>query len=294
MEKFVEFNRFENYDTASELIEVLESNNIEFKIEDNISQFDIAASSINPFDKQIIVNIKESDFEKVNLLTSNKIINNETSNEIKSNYLYTFSDIDLIDVIANPAEWTTEEVKLANQIIIEKGIKPTAEQIKSCRKEIIKEKTEAERKELNSVKSGYSWFFAIGIFSIINTVDFAIRQKQILKAVGLGLTLVVDGVFIAFKEPNSLLHTLINLFISSIFILFWYLAKKQIKGVYLTGLIIYLIDSTIFLLARDWFSFGFHVFVLIGVVNGYNLYLKRKKSMHNSNLLQAGFNNEVK
>ena len=277
MENFIEFYRFENYDTASELIEKLESNNIEFKIEDNISQFDIAASSISPYDKQIIVKIKETDFEKVNILTPIKIVKDENSNEINDNYLYTFSDIDLIDVISNPLEWTAEEVKLANQIIKEKGIKPTAEQIKFCRKELMNGKDEAERKELNSIKSGYSWFFAIGIFSLINTLDYAIRQKQILRTVGLGITQLVDGIFIALKEPNLIIHTFVNLLISSLFILIWFLAKQQKKGVYLTGLIVYLIDSILFLLARNWFSFGFHVFVLIGVVNGYNLYLKKGK-----------------
>jgi hypothetical protein len=45
----------------------------------------------------------------------------------------------------------------------------------------------------------------------------------------------------------------------------------------LTGLIIYALDTIIFVFTKEWFSLGFHVFALLMLGNGYNALLAKKK-----------------
>ncbi|HNW98577.1 MAG TPA: zinc ribbon domain-containing protein [Bacteroidales bacterium] len=85
MDNFIEFRRFPNFDEASELIGILDSNGIPYQVNVNDSaiHFDLAASSINPFDKQIIIQIKEEDFEKADLLLKNIPVQKENKSTVK-------------------------------------------------------------------------------------------------------------------------------------------------------------------------------------------------------------------
>ena len=64
MENFINYQTFSNLQEASELIDLLNTNQIPFEIDDSAMRFDIAAKNINPLEDGIIIKIRETDKEK--------------------------------------------------------------------------------------------------------------------------------------------------------------------------------------------------------------------------------------
>ncbi len=53
MDEFIEYQRFSTLDEATPLIDLLDINQIPFKIDDSAMRFDMAATSINPLESGI-------------------------------------------------------------------------------------------------------------------------------------------------------------------------------------------------------------------------------------------------
>jgi len=277
MDNYIEFQRFPDLNSAYELIDILEANRIPYQVDDSATRFDIANASTNPMENQVIVRIRETDFETVNQLFA-KNTSQADENSGVDHYLYTFSDNDIIDVIANPEEWTELEVKIANEIFKQRGLKPTAELIKSVRKEKIQEQEKKAKETKSRFVIGYSWFLWIAILSIINSIDFAIHNKLFFIC-GLGIVQVVDEIMNMAKGHFVIIGLIINLLLPSVFIVFWYYAKKKQQWAFLTGIIVYGLDTIIFIINRDWWSVGFHVFVLALISGGYESLKKKYETL---------------
>src|SRR5436190_24143001 len=99
MDEFKEYLRFPDLDKATEYTSVLEKHSVPFELDDASMRFKIIASD-NPWENQFILKIKDSDFRRVE-----KIFDSEIAKEIKElppdHYLYTFSDKEILDIIAN-------------------------------------------------------------------------------------------------------------------------------------------------------------------------------------------------
>jgi hypothetical protein len=128
MEEFIEYQRFSTLEEAALLTDILEVNQIQFKIDDTSTRFNVAATSINPLESGIVIQIREIDKDKVDEL-------NPTNAEIPltEHYMYSLSDNDIIDVVVNPNDWTQEERDLAQEILKKREIKLTAEIISSLK-----------------------------------------------------------------------------------------------------------------------------------------------------------------
>ena len=278
MNKFIEYQRFPDMESATELIALLEANQIPFEIDDSAKRFDLSASTINPLDNPLVIKINEVDFSQVNLLFASKVKQGDEPSNME-HYLYSFSDNDIVDVLVNREDWTKEDFDLAQQISKERGLKPTAELIKTLRSNRNAAKSQSTQTKRIAL-GGASWFLWIGILSIINTVDFAFNNS-VFFVFGLGINQVIDGLMQAMSGSVSgnfvAFGTVLNILVSSLFIVFWYFAKKQKQWAYLAGIILYTLDTTIFVVASDWLSVGFHVFLLYALISGYILVLKNQK-----------------
>ncbi len=124
---------------------------------------------------------------------------------------------------------------------------------------------------------GAGWFYFIAALSVINSllVLFGTEWAFIF---GLGVTQVVDGLARAIVgeigEGSAVwivrgIAFLFNLGIAGFFVLFGWLAKRGYGAAFLIGIIIYLFDGLLFLLAGDWLGLGFHAFALFLMVRGY-------------------------
>lgn len=275
MEEFIEYQRFSTLKDATPLIDLLDVNQIPFKIDDSALRFDMAATSINPLESGIVIQVREIDKDKVDKL-------NQRSAEtlVNDHYMYSLSDNDIIDAVVNPEDWTKEEHILAQDIFKQRNLKPTAELIKSSRKEKIETAKKEQLKQKNIISGGASWFLWIGILSALNIIAI-IAHQNLHFVVGLGINYAILGILDGIRRATGLNLILIGyvltFLVSGLFIFIWQKSKKEKKAIYLTGLIIYGLDTVIFIFTREWFSLGFHVFAFIMLLAGYDALLTRIK-----------------
>jgi hypothetical protein len=134
---------------------------------------------------------------------------------------------------------------------------------------------QAELKELTAkLKREASWFYWIGGLSLLNSI-LTVTNAGIVFVVGLGITQFIDGVGYGLSEayPNlaniiSWGAVLVTAILSGIFILFGWLGMQLKQGLYLTGIILYILDTLIILPFQDWLSLGFHALALFGLFKG--------------------------
>ncbi len=194
--------------------------------------------------------------------------------------MYSLSDNDIIDAIVNPEDWTKEEHVLAQEIFKQRNLKPTAETIKSSRKEKIETVRTEELKQKNLILGGASWFLWIGILSTLNLIALIIHQNlQFIAGLGINYFILgmMDGIRRATGVNLILLGYALTFIVSGLFIFIWKKSKQENKAIYLTGLIIYGLDTIIFVFTKEWFSLGFHVFALLMLGNGYNALIAKKR-----------------
>ena len=275
MEEFIEYQRFSTLEDAAPLLDLLDINRIPFNIDDSTMRFDMAATSINPLESGIVIQVREIDKDKVDRL-------NQRSTEVPVNehYMYSLSDNDIIDAVVNPEEWTKEERILAQEIFKQRNLKPTAETIKSSRKDKIETVEKEHLKQKNLILGGASWFLWIGILSALNLIALIIHQNlQFIAGLGINYFIlgIMDGIRRATGVNLIILGYVLTFLVSGLFIFIWKKSKQENKAIYLTGLIIYGLDTILFVFTKEWFSFGFHVFALLMLGKGYNALIAKKR-----------------
>lgn len=104
------------------------------------------------------------------------------------------------------------------------------------------------------VRAGASWFFAIGIFSVVNAL-IALSHSGAFFLVGLGV--------------NLLIHNLaVNFIIAGIFALFGVFARKAQTWSFIVGILLYALDGLLFLSTGLWLPLLFHGYVLYRICMG--------------------------
>lgn len=272
MDNFIEYQRFATLDDATFLIDLLDANQIPFKIDDSATRFDVSAKTINPLEEGIVIQVKQCDKARVDQINFKTT---ETSS-INDHYMYSLSDNDIIDAVVNPDGWTEEEQILAKEISKQRNLKLTAELIKSLRKDKNPDISDEQTKQSKLISGGTSWFLWIGIISALNIIALIFRQNVNFVS-GLGINYVIlgimDGLNRALGVDLMTLGYVLSFLVCGLFILIWRKSKQQNKNYYLTGLIIYGIDTLFFLYPIQWYSLGFHVLALFGLYSGYRALL---------------------
>ena len=272
MDEFIEYQKFATLNDATFLIGLLDANQITFKIDDSAKRFDISATTINPLEEEIVIQVKQSDKERVDQINFKST---ETAS-INDHYMYSLSDNDILDVILNPEDWTDEEISLAKEISKQRNLIITAELIKLLRKEKNADKINEKAKQTKLISGGTSWFLWIGILSVFNIIAVYFHQ-DIHFVTGLGINYLAlamtEGVGRGLGINLLPFGFLFSFLFSGIFIWIWRKSKQNNKNFYLTGLIIYGLDTIIFLFMKEWYSFGFHIFGLLGLYYGYKALL---------------------
>ena len=153
IEEFITFRRFNDENSASELEEFFKEKNIEYLLEDNSLSFDPTFAN-NGFGKEFCIKLKQSDFEKVNFLLIEK---EEKENVVidEDYYLLSFSDDELMELIAASDEWSPFDVSLAKRLLEEKGKKATQEDIEKIKKDRIAKLSKPEESQGTYIIIGY-------------------------------------------------------------------------------------------------------------------------------------------
>ena len=278
MNDFTEYLRFATLDDASFLIDLLDANQIPFKLDNSATRFDLTATTINPLKGAIVILVRQSDKERVDRIN----LKNSETTSIDDHYMYSLSDNDILDVIVNPEEWTEEEITLAKEISKQRNLQLTAELIKSLRKDKNSEKINEQTKQKNFISGGISWFLWIGILSTLNIIALIFRQNiSFITGLGLnyGILGMMDGIRRATGTDLMPLGFCLAFLLSGFFIWIWRKSKQNNNNYYLGGLIIYGVDTLIFLFLKQWYALGFHVFAFSGMYYGYKALLTSKSEL---------------
>jgi hypothetical protein len=160
---------------------------------------------------------------------------------------------------------------------------------KNNKENIDKKILESEISLKNQMNNGLNWFYWIAALSIINSLLF-VANTDLSFIAGLGITQIIDGFINELPKVKN-----IGIIINGIFIIgFILLGKfsKKSNALIIVGIIIYSLDTLIFLFVSDWFSFGFHIFAIIGIIYGFKAKLKLSK-LQNINISENNINNNL-
>ena len=129
---------------------------------------------------------------------------------------------------------------------------------------------------LRTVQSSASWFWWVAGLSMINAIS-AMLHSGYGMVLGLGITQMIDAmVFYGLDgEPvqpamaTRTVHLALVLGICGVFVALGVFAKRHSALAFVIGMVLYLADSMVYVLARDWIGVGFHAFVLFMLWSGY-------------------------
>jgi hypothetical protein len=125
-----------------------------------------------------------------------------------------------------------------------------------------------------AMKGGASNFYWIAALSVINSL-VNMFGGGIFFVMGLGATLVIDGIAGGVAQElggNSvilIMGFLFSLIFDLIFAAFGYFAGKGHRWAFITGMVLYGLDAVLMLTFQDWLAFGFHLFFLYGIWQGF-------------------------
>jgi hypothetical protein len=161
---FLTFQKFTNKSEATELTELLTTNNIKFLIEDTSASFDPSFAN-NEINKEFRVKLKKEDFDKVDKLMLN--ISASQLNEIDENYyLFEFTDVELLEVLTKSDEWSKFDYLLAQKILKDRGQEVNEKILENLRRKRIEELAKPEESQKSWVITGYIFALMGGFFGL--------------------------------------------------------------------------------------------------------------------------------
>ena len=124
------------------------------------------------------------------------------------------------------------------------------------------------------VKIGGNNFYWIAGLSVVNSLITAFGGG-ITFVIGLGITQVIDAFALVFSQeaPDGALifkgiGVVLSIVISAIFAIFGFFAGKAQRWAFITGMVLYGLDSLLILFFKDWIGFLFHLYFMWGLWNG--------------------------
>jgi len=166
MNDFAIFRRFNNAEQALEMAEELGKHEIEFQLIEDSPGIDITFTGNSEFQKETQLMIRQSDFEKANM-----ILEEEAAEEIKSippdHYLFEFSNEELIEVLSKPDEWSSLDYKLAQKILMDRGQDISEERIKFLKEERLVELSKPDKDQEGWIVFAYILSFFGGMLGVL-------------------------------------------------------------------------------------------------------------------------------
>jgi hypothetical protein len=127
---------------------------------------------------------------------------------------------------------------------------------------------------LRRASSGATNFYWIAALSVINSI-VSVFGGGMYFVVGLAMTLLVDGFFLGAADalPDAklvvqLIGLAISVVVSAFFAMFGYFAGKGKRWAFITGIVLYALDTLLMVVFQEWLGLLFHVFFLWGLFNG--------------------------
>jgi len=125
------------------------------------------------------------------------------------------------------------------------------------------------------LRGGANWFYWIAGMSAVNTFLY-LTGSDTRFIIGLGMTQVID--IFAGLMAGGLSQTLagivsgvglaLSFALDGLFVVFGIMANRYKRWAFIVGMVLYALDTVIFLLLTDWFALLFHGLALFGLWRG--------------------------
>lgn len=127
------------------------------------------------------------------------------------------------------------------------------------------------------IKNGAGWFYWIAGLSLINSIAVLAGQEWGF-FLSLGATFFAAGIGLGLGGTlGMIIGGGICTLICGLFVMFGIFANKRHSWAFIVGLVLYLLDSLIYLFAQEWGSLGFHIFAAFCIFIGLKANLDLKK-----------------
>lgn len=125
------------------------------------------------------------------------------------------------------------------------------------------------------IRNGADTFFWIAALSVVNTIVYLTGGTATF-VIGLGATLMIDIFTKKLAEDMSangglVIHVIgigLDVVIMGMFVLFGVLGRKKHKTAVLFGMALYVLDALIYVYFQEWMSVFFHVWMLVTLWSG--------------------------
>ncbi|MCT4602019.1 MAG: hypothetical protein N4A59_03795 [Marinifilum sp.] len=142
--ELVTYKKFKTEEESVPLVDILESNDISYHIENIASAVDITFTGGTELEDKIAVKLKAVDFERVDTLFQ-KIVADNLDLVDKDHYLFDFSNEELYEVLENYNEWSKTDFILAQKILTDRGQNVSNEEAQELRNKKIEKLRKAEK-----------------------------------------------------------------------------------------------------------------------------------------------------
>ncbi len=102
------------------------------------------------------------------------------------------------------------------------------------------------------------WFYWIAALSLINSF-MSMSKQGIVFVVGLGVTQMVDGFASRLDSNGTTIGLALNVVIAGVFAMFGLFAWKRQSWAFIVGMILYVLDASLFLMSSMWLGVAFHL-----------------------------------
>lgn len=165
MSEFVTYEKFATIAELKEFVELLQSNEIPYELEDDVQVFDVSFANIQHH-RDYRIKLYPEDFERVNELR-NTIAIAELDEIDPDYYLFDFTDEELIDLISKQDEWSPFDFQLAQKILKDRGREISPQKIDELRDGRIKELAEVEKHDTGWIVAGYIFAILGGLIGLV-------------------------------------------------------------------------------------------------------------------------------
>jgi hypothetical protein len=163
--QYLTYQKFNDKDNAIYLAGLLKEHDIDVQLEDYTTPFDPSFAN-NEQTKEFRLKIREEDFEKadgIQLEISGQLLENID----RDYHLFTFSNDELLEILAKSDEWSKFDYLLAWKILAERGKPIDEDRLNKLKRRRIKSLSKPEGNQNISIIAGYILSVSGGLPGII-------------------------------------------------------------------------------------------------------------------------------